>query len=310
MPSAHMPRIALLALAIVGITSIRTATAESVEDWLSAEGWDLAYEVDFKSSTKGTYNSSVVAAVGTFSYTLDVEQSFSAKVALDVHSPGPSLSMTKLAMAGGTPDPEATMKLVMKTDQMSSWMHGGPTFDDDASADAQMAAMTAHLDALKGPGRVHYLRIDIGHGIINEMGSKYDVTIRATRIGSGKVGPHSESIMFEIDSETGKYLLSLPFAFRDDSMTSLQHKTVRQSSMDGHVSFDSTVHQTSMEYGLGRLEIDEPGVLVGQMPILEGPLDPSAGKIVGERTIKAHFVDGVDNIPGTLTIRYTLTPKS
>lgn len=309
MPSAHVARIAFLALAIVGMTSIETVTAQSIEDWLSAEGWDLSYEVNFKSSTKGTYNSSVVASVGAFTYTLDVEQSFSAKVALDVRSPGPSLSMTKLAIAGGTPDPEATMKLVMKTDQMSSWMHGGPTFDDDGSADDQMAAMAAHLEALKAPGKTHYVRVDAGKGIINEMGSKYDVTIRATRIGSGKVGPPSESIMFEIDAETGKYLLSLPYMFRDDSMTSLQHKKVTQSTMDGHTSIDSTMHETSMEYGVGRLEIVEPGLPVGQMPFLEGPLDPSAGKIVGERTIKALFEDGGDKVPGTLTIRYTLTPK-
>jgi hypothetical protein len=299
--------VAILALTIAVCAS--SAQAQAIDDWLNAEAWDVEFEVTYKSSTKGTLKSEAVSAVGSFTYTLDVEQSFSGKVPLDLRSPGASLSLTRLALAGGTPDPEATTNLIMKTDQMSSWMQGGPAFDDDGTADEQVAAMTAHLNALKGPGKVQYVRVDVGKGLVNEMGSKYDVTIRETRIGSGKVGPGSESIMFEIDAETGKYLLSLPYAFRDDSMTSLQHKTVTQSTMDGVVSTDSTMRQTSMDYGIGRLVIEEPGLPVGQMPYLEGPVDPAAGKIVGERTIKASFVDRIENVPGTLTIRYTVTPR-
>jgi len=310
-----MRRIACAVLWTVAVPSVVICAfsvaclGADVSDWLNAEAWKLVYEVTFTSSSKGTINSSFVAAVGTFNYTLDVEQSFSATLPLDMRSPGASLSMTKLAMAGAAADPTATMDLIMKTDRMSSWMHSGGTMDENASADAQMAAMKAHLDALKGPGKVQYVRIDIGHDIINEMGSKYDVTTRTTKIGSGKVSPPSEVVMFEIDAETGRYLLSLPYGFGDDSMTSLQQKTVTQITMDGNVSTDSTLHQTSMPNGIGQIVIDEPSILVGSMPLFEGPLDLSVGKIVGERTVKAHFVEGVENVPGTLVFKYTLTMR-
>jgi hypothetical protein len=286
------------------MSSAAMLKAQDVETWLNAPGWDLSYEVAFSSSTAG--KDSVL--VGDLAYTLQVEQTFSAKLPLDVRSQGASLSMTKLSM-GGTSDQEAIMNLVMKTDKMASWMNGGPSGLDDASVDAQMAVARAHMESLKGPGKVHYERVETGHGLITEMGTKYNLKRRTTKTGSGRVSSASVIIMFEMDAETGKYLLVLPYGFSDDSMTSLQTKVITETQSDGTTSIDSTLHATSMEFALGRIVIDEPAVLVGEVPVFEGALDPAAGKIAGERTVKAHFTDGASDVPGTFVFKYTLTPR-
>jgi len=59
----------------------------------------------------------------------------------------------------------------------------------------------------------------------------------------------------------------------------------------------------------GPLIVDEPAVLMGQVPILEGTLDPSLGKVSGERSVPAHYEVSGLTLPGTLTFRYTLTHR-
>jgi len=51
------------------------------------------------------------------------------------------------------------------------------------------------------------------------------------------------------------------------------------------------------------------GLTDGSGAILEGALDPSPGKISGERSVPARYEVSGLTFGGTLTFRYTLTPR-
>jgi hypothetical protein len=70
-----------------------------------------------------------------------------------------------------------------------------------------------------------------------------------------------------------------------------------------------TTRETNMALFPGRLIIDDPSVMTGETPVLEGTLEPSLGKVSGERSVPAHYEVSGPALAGTLTFRYTLTPR-
>lgn len=298
----------LLTLILATALPLHASRAADIEEWLNAEGWELSYEVSFKSTSQGSAQS----LFGPVTYTTTLDRAFSATSKLDLRSPGASLSMTKLTVEGGASSPEmqaALMDLVSQTDRITSWMNSGVQLDDNASPEAQQKVALAFMTATRGPAHLDYLMVETGVDLINETGTHFNQTTTTTRKGTGMVSP-SGMIMFELNAESKRYLLTLPYVFRDDSMTTVKEETVVHQEMKGESPSDT---RTSYEHGLdlfpSGLGFDDSTATVGDMPVMEGGVDPAGGKITGERTIKGHYSERGANVPGIFVFRYTLTPR-
>lgn len=281
--------------------------AQSIDAMLNAPAWDLAYDVEFKSSDAGQEST----FAGVLTYTRSVTLNSTVTLKLDMRNMGSVLAM--LRTVGDNPQSEAAQQavidLTMRAETMANWMSGGPSFDEGASDAEQMAAVTAHLEASRGPGRVYYTMTEKGDNLTTEMGTKYSLLRTTTAIGAGTViGP--TSLNFEIDAEAKTYLLTLSHAFADkfDSTVLVEVVTVTTP----HGSAPETTRETRRE-PLGRLpgvlRIGDPKSLLGQVAIFEGVIDPSLGEVTGEHTVKGYYESFADQVPGTFMFRYTLTPR-
>lgn len=281
--------------------------AQSIEAMLNAPAWDLAYDVEFKSSDAGP--ESTFAGVITYSRSVTLNASVTLK--LDMRNMGSVLAM--LRAIGDDPRSEAAQQavvdLTMRAETMANWMSGGPSFDEGASDAEQVAAVTAHMEASKGPGRVDYTMTEKGDNLTTEMGTKYSLHRTTTARGAGTViGP--TNLNFEIDAEAKSYLLTLSHTFADKSDSTVLVEVVTVTTPHGGAP--ETTRETRRE-PLGRLpgnlRVGDPKSLLGQVAIFKGAIDPSLGKITGEHTVKGYYESFADQVPGTFTFRYTLTPR-
>ncbi len=281
--------------------------AQTIDAMLNAPAWDLAYDVEFKSSDSGPEST----FAGVLTYTRSVTLNSSVTLKLDMRNMGSVLAM--LRTVGDNPQSEAAQQavidLTMRAETMANWMSAGPQFDENASDAEQMAAVQAHMEASRGPGRVEYTMTEKGDNLTTEMGTKYSLLRTTTAKGAGTViGP--TSLNFEIDAEKKSYLLSLSHAFADKSDSTVLVEIVTVTTPHG--SAPETTRETRRE-PLGRLpgilRVGDPKSLLGQVAIFEGVIDSSLGKITGEHTVKGYYESYSTQVPGTFTFRYTLTPK-
>ena len=84
--------------------------------------------------------------------TVSIDRSFSAVLPLDMRNGGPNLMTLRLLTGpAGTSAPSAEQQaaasaLIMRVDDIANWMNAGPTIDENASAEAQQAAMLAFME--------------------------------------------------------------------------------------------------------------------------------------------------------------------
>jgi hypothetical protein len=223
--------------------------------------------------------------------------------------------MTRLTSGAGAADPsspeyqQAIMSLVTRSESMATWMNSGPPIDENASDEAQRAAALAFMRSLRGTAHLDYQTVVKGMDLVDEMGSHFNQTTTTTGVGSGPVSP-SGQFMFELDAEAKRYMLSLTFAFRDDSMSTVKTVIVVHQDRKGEPPTDTrTEQQSGLDLFPAGLAIDDSTALLGDIPIMEGGIEVSAGKIMGTRTVKGHYVEGGENVPGTFVFHYTLTPR-
>ena len=300
---------AILILAFGALPPARPSTAQSMQAFFNAPAWKLEYQVSFMCQTNG----SRPVAQGSLTYTVSIDRSFSAVLPLDMRNGGPNLMTLRLLTGpAGTSAPSAEQQaaasaLIMRVDDIANWMNAGPTIDENASAEAQQAAMLAFMES--GTARLEYTLVETGIDLVDEIGGKFNRTVRTTARGAGKVMVPT-NLVFEMDTKAKRYLLMLPDSFNDQSSSSVKMDVFeRLQPKDGAASESNKTSETNMYLFPGRLIIDDPAILTGQAPILEGALDPSAGKISGERSVPAHYEVSGLTFGGTLTFRYTLTPR-
>lgn len=304
-----MSKLRIAVLLAVTIQLLSTpASGQDTQKWLEASAWDLAYDVTFKSSDSGSQQS----LHGPTTYKRSVELSFNATLALDMRNGGASLSMTRLSMTADPTNPklqQATMELVMRTDVMANWMSGGPQPDESASDEEQMNAVRAYMEASKGTGRLSYKMVVTGTGLVEESGSKYDLTRTTTAMGTGPI-VGTNQLMFEMDAEAKKYLVTLAYSFSDNSDSTVVEEVVSKFAWksDAPTEERQTRYSGLDEYISG-LKVDDSTALLGDIPLMEGQFDPSQGKITGERTLKGHYGASGQNVAGTFVFHWTLAPR-
>jgi len=290
------------------VSPLRESMAADAESFWAAQAWDLKYEVSFKSKTEGK----VPVEVGSWTYTSSLDWSFSGSLLLDLRSEGPSISMTRLSLEMDPSSPEfqqATMELVYQTSTIANWMCMGPALDENASAEAQIAQMMAAREAGKGPGRLEYARTDTKVGMISEMGTVYNETVRTTASGAGRVASPTQ-VMFEINTNTMTYLLMAPTAAVDDSANLVTENVVTSTVAKGEEPSESRdTRRFGLDLQVRGTDLDEPKTVIGDVPLLAGEFDPALGKIAGERTLTGSYDYRGMKIPGSILIKYTLTPR-
>lgn len=298
----------VLFLPFAGILPMNHVQAQDIDAMLNAPSWDLAYEMVFESSDSGKEPT----LHGSIAYTRTVEFGFTSKFTLDMRNAGASLSMMKMAMGGNLTTEEAQQKsleLIMRTESIANWMSAGPSPDENASDEAQMLTVMDYMYSSKGSGRLDHKMVVTGIDLVDETGAKYNSTTTTTMRGAGPVhGP--TQVTFEIDSETLKYLLTLSHSCGDQSDSTVVEEVVTVWAYHGQ---DPTGERAVRYSGLcgfpPGLKLDDPTSLLGEVPFFEGDVDPKAGKITGERTLKGHYTDRATEIPGTFVFRWTVTPR-
>jgi len=280
-----------------------------MQSFLNASAWKLDFEVSFTAKAEGSFP----AYGGTINYKSSLDQSFTGTIQFDVRSDGPNLSTARMMSAndtGGAPSAaqqQKLMEMMMHADAIANWIIGGADLDESDSDEAQQAAMIESMHT--GTVRIDYTRVDNGVGLEDVANRKFNQTTRTTIKGEGPVMPLTQ-LSFELDSRTGKYLLSLSPDFGDMSDNTLHEEVVTRTESAGEAPSESTEKN---DHGLTwfpqALTIDDPSILMGDLPIMEGTANPKLGKITGEKTVPAHYDESFGPCAGTLTFRYTLTPR-
>jgi hypothetical protein len=283
---------------------MQSHAANTIDEFLQAPIWYVDFEVILKakldsSSTKGN---------STHTVHIFLERKFSANWPIDMRQDGPSMILGMDALSGGGAGTKQTQDDATKMMQdMMARM--GTSANWTSTAGALDGDTDAGMKAAMGPATLDYLRVDTSTNVLDEMNMLNDIFVRETRKGSGPVLPGGgQGIIFEIDGPTKKYTLQLPHGFNDMN-TSLIHET--QTIVDPK-SGDPITTNKKEEVGLrlfpGMLDIVDSTNLQGGLVTVKGDVDPSTGKISGERTIAIRYDDKSPlTVPGTLTFKYTLT---
>jgi hypothetical protein len=300
---------------VAATVQVAPAFGSDFETYLAAPVWYLEFEVGFKTSSADTTRN----GAATIATSISMDRSFSAMWPLDVRLDGPSTVLNASYLSGAAdgkvPSAAEQMKALQgrmaRMSTAANWMSGGGAMSlgEDATFEESQAAAKAAMDAAMGPVRMDYLRVDVGTDFFNELGERYDMTVRTTRKGSGSVYPGGgQSITFEIDAAAKKYALVLPMSFNDMGAT-MTRETLRSIQSKGGAP-DETRDSTEQGFGSfpSDLTVDEPANMQAAMVIVRGDVDPASGTIAGERSMGAHYTEGDGKpVAGTLTLRYKLS---
>jgi hypothetical protein len=294
-----------------GLLALADAAPAVSSDVLNTPSWQLDYEVTFKAARQDTANS----MRGMTHYDIALESTFKTGLALDMQTPGGTLSTLKssLATQGGSAMSPAelqrmNMELIDKMGTTATWTIGGAMTGENPTPEAEQAYVDLLSNGSAGKATVNYSYVVTGKDLHTEMGTPYDLDSRTTIRGSGDVYAPAQ-LNFELNTKTRRFILTFAHEYSDASGTQAKKETVTRSLWK---KSEPTEERNLEDVSLvvpQRIIIDEPGALVGQVLAVEGDFDPAAGKVSGERTVKAHYDDLAVSIPGTLTVRFTLTPK-
>jgi len=300
---------AALALVATAFSLAPTDVAADVQTFLNAPAWKLEYQVSFKGACEYTTES----FAGTYQNRATIEGGFSAMLLLDLRNVGPgAITMFKLATApdGSSLPPEEAQKrvmdVIMRSETLANWTTGGAMINAVTEEETQ-AAVAANIEAANCTGYLNYTLVTRGTGLVDEGNMEYSLASHTSIHDTGTV-QGSTNLTLDIDSQTKHYAFPLAHEFGDQTT---QSKRVKVDTVT-YKGEAPTVERTETEVKLvfpGGITIDEPNVLMGKTLLLEGTFDPALGNITGERTLKAHSMDGQTPAPGELKVRFTLTPQ-
>lgn len=303
----HRGSLSRYLIGLLALLAARPAAAD-MQQKLNTEAWDLEYEVTFKANGANRFSKDGADVHDTVS----LESHFSTSLPLNMRNGGPNLYTLKYAMTipqGTTPtaaQQQELMNLVMNQ-EIANWQYAPPGVLEEASETETAEALA---EAGAAAARLSCTQVWTCPNFKDEMGHEYHKTVRTTRHGSGKASTATQ-LVFEMDAAGKRYLLSLAHQYGDQT-NSLAKVVVITTSKGkaGDTHTDSTSQQSSLQYP-EIIKIDDSTVMFGQMLCLDGTIDPAASSITGERIVPAHFdvAHGTWTVPGTLHVRYKLTPK-
>jgi len=302
----------ILALAVFGW--VVSAAGATIQDFLGAPTLYVQYDVSFKVAHAAMEKHEI----GNTKTIITMNRSFSSLAVLDMRMDGPSTTLNAQFLGGGDKS-KITAADAMKFQQdmlarmetAANWMSTGGmmSIDADAPVEEQEAAMAAARKATLGPGTMDYVRIDSSWGLVDEMGNPYNLEVRITWNGSGKVlAGGGANILCEIDAPKKGFVLALPHVFHEMETRMKRVTTTARTDVNWN---NPDVRKDSSEVGMNifpsQIDFDDPKALQAGMAIIRGTFDPSSGKIEGEHSLAAHYTDQYATIPGTITINYSLT---
>ncbi len=291
----------VLASALIAPGSTLAATAQ---DFLDAPVWYVHYEVTFVSN----YTVPTSSMHGPMTSTTTFTRVLTGTDKLNLRSQGPgAIGMAELTEGMGKSPSMAesqkmTMKMMSMMDVRANWMVGGDAVDGGSSENSGL--VTA------GTVSVDYTCVATGKDLVNETGSKYDLTVTSTVKGSGPVQSGGMGVsVLELDTSDNSFAVTLPFACGAQGPgAKMQIVSVAQgkggspdeSRSERDVRFDTFPADITLDSA-------PKGSAQGGV-LLRGTFDPATGKIAGEQSFPAHWNDNtVTPAPATLTFRYTLT---
>ena len=290
-------------ICILSLLVVQPAAAD-MQAMINAQAWDLKYDVTFKAAMDTT----VSQEPGTKRYVITLDRSFSTSLPLDLRSGGPNISMTKLTAAsgGGAPSAETQqklMELIMRTEDLANWINGGP--GTDANGEMDMQAFQSLGDAT---GKLLHTVEVTGKGLRDESNSLFDMHSLTTLKGEGKVKT-ATSLSFELDAKAGTYMLCLAHEFEDQTGNLATVESTEQITYAGSAPTETKGSGNQSLKFPQKITIDDPSALLGYVMLVTGTVKPEDKVITGESTIRAHYEEGPWTIPGTLHVKYTLTPR-
>jgi hypothetical protein len=286
-----------------GTLGVRPAAGKSIQDFLNAPVWYVAYEVSYKASHEGTYmtwDGVDKSLEWPVSFTVSLDRSFSGSTILNVRSPGPGAN-TSTAIMSSDGSGAQLQALYLRMDELANWLAGGSAVNKD---EPTMDDVNADIEASMGPARVEYTRVDKSDNI-NQNNT---FTTRTTGRAEGRVASASMLLTLDIDGGTKQYMLCLPFVFNPRNSPPGSQETVTVKEVKGQ-SPEEERSTTDFDLQFPRdLALDDPKNYPQGHVVLKGDIDPASGRISGEQSVKAHFSEANGTtVSGTLTFRYTLT---
>jgi len=272
--------------------------------------WYIAYDVTIRVDHTAT---ATPESGGSLTTTYKFERSFSASAKLDLRNEGSVIVQAQGIMM----DPEKMTKMsqaeIMKYSQdmlsamqyTANWMPGPVDLGDEPDA------MIKHMKASSGPVRFRYEETRTGTNLVNEMGQKYDYLRTRTGAASGGLLYSGDQIKFEVNSQSKKYWLVLPYGGQDldPQARSIKWVTMEKTRLSGAATWgeEKRVTDDAPADWLPAFKLELPPNS-GDWPVIEGTIT-SPDKITGEKTFNGRYSDGAITVPITVTYRYTVSSK-
>lgn len=322
-------RILVCGLAVAG-SAPGLARAQSLDALLDVPAWRVDYDVTIAASASSPYTDS---ADGSGTITTSYDSSFSASMPIDLRSDGPNYvfdtSSIAIPQSGAAPSVQdalaAAEALLAAMEGTANWMSTGviaavspDSAESDASAEEIAAVGLGAMRAAATPARLEYERTVVGR-TRDELGNPFSFQERVTATAAGKVLVGSgglSDVLFQLETRANRYRLVVPLAYRGDVTEAMIEEVSwrRTEHADEPPTEDSQTRRISFDSGYRRITIDEgaPQTL-GQSGavLIVADIEVAGGKLAGERSMAVHIADGSYDdagMPGTLTLRYTLTP--
>jgi hypothetical protein len=272
--------------------------------------WYIAYDVTIRVDHTATAKPE---SGGSMTTTYKLERVFSASAKLDLRNEGSVIVQAQQIMM----DPEKMKKMsqaeMMKYSQdmlsampyTANWMPGPPDIGDEPDA------MMKHMKASSVPVRFRYEETWTGTNLANEMGEKYDYVRTRDGTASGGLLYLGDQAKFEVNTQSKKFWLLLPFGGQDlDPQTRLiKWVTVEKTRLSGAATWGEEKRNTDdapVDW-LPAFKLELPPNS-GDWPLIEGTIT-SPDKITGEKTFNGRYSDGAASVPITVTFRYTVSSK-
>lgn len=270
--------------------------------------WYIAYDVTIRVDHTRTVTPESGGSVTT---TVKFERSFSARAKLDLRNEGSVIVQTRQALM----DPEKmknmsqaeimryTRDMLNAMQYVANWMPGPPELGDEPDA------MMRHMKASSSPIRFRYEETRSGSNVTDEMGGRYDYLWTRTGTASGGLLYLGDQYKLEINTQSNKYWLLLPYGGQDlDPQTRLvKWVTVEKARPAGAAAWGEekrTTDDSTVDW-LPAFKLELPPNQ-GEWPLIEGSI-ASPDRITGEKTFNGSYADGTATVPVTVTFRYTVS---
>ena len=306
-----------LCLAANGWAQAPVAVSADMKRLLDANAWQLEYQISFKASGSGTAK----LLQGSMDYQTSLSWDASETISISSRSQGASIAMRKLTKNLSNPAAAANMQkammdIVMQSDNIASWMatiEGAAELgDEELSAEKFKAFAEAQAKKESGKVTLDYSEQRHGEHLVTEIGTAYKQTVRTTRRGTGAISPNGQQITLEVNAATKRFSLALPVILPlvQGAMYTEETVSTTQEEKKPKPEEERETRTAALEYFPGKITVTDAALSSGDGGVItEDPIVLQGGKLSGQRTTTATYVNSNDTVAGTLVLKYTLTPR-